>query len=101
MTLPILTRRALLAGAGTSIASAVLAAPYVTAVRPDEICSRPIAPDALDDRLKSAVGHVQHILKEMGCDEYMLLMREEKAGVLTLLDFEPGTGALRRQVDLA
>ncbi|ODT80612.1 MAG: hypothetical protein ABS76_15655 [Pelagibacterium sp. SCN 64-44] len=54
-----------------------------------------------DERLKSAVGYVQSILKDMGCEEYVLLMREEKAGVLTLLDFEPGTGALKRKLDLA
>ena len=96
-----LTRRALITGAGTVVASAAMAVPYVKAARAADVCSEPIAPEDLDDRLKSAVGYVQAVLKDMGCDEYLLLMREEKAGVLTLLDFEPGTGELRRKLDLA
>lgn len=101
MSSPTLTRRALIAGAGTAIASAALAVPYVNAVRAAEVCSVELAPDSLDDRLKSAVGYVRAILKDMGCEEYVLMMREEKAGVLTLLDYEPGTGTLKRQIDLA
>ncbi|MET3925967.1 hypothetical protein [Devosia sp. 2618] len=39
MPSPTLTRRALIAGAGTAVVSAALAAPYVNAVRGDEVCS--------------------------------------------------------------
>lgn len=92
-----LTRRALLAGAGATIASAAIAVPYVAAAG----IAEPIAAENLDERLKSAVGYVRHILNEMGCEEYMLMMREEKSGVLVLLDFEPGTGTLKRKIDLA
>lgn len=39
MPSPNLTRRALLAGAGTAVASAALAIPYVNAAHADEVCS--------------------------------------------------------------
>lgn len=42
MSLPTLTRRALLAGAGTVVASAALAAPYVSAAHSEEVCSLPV-----------------------------------------------------------
>lgn len=43
MSSPTLTRRALIAGAGTAVASAALAVPYVNAVRADEVCTLPVA----------------------------------------------------------
>lgn len=98
MSSPTLSRRALLAGAGTAIASAAIAVPYVAAAGIADAA----AAESLDERLKSAVGYVRLILSDMGCEEYVLVMREEKAGVPpALLEFEPGTGALKRQIDLA
>ncbi|HTN60233.1 MAG TPA: hypothetical protein VL147_01605 [Devosia sp.] len=96
-----LTRRALLAGAGTTIASAAIAVPYVNAAHADEVCGLPLDAASPDERLKSAVGYVRSILEDMGCDEYVLMMREEASGILVLLDFEPGTGTLKRKIDLA
>lgn len=45
MSSPTLTRRALIAGAGTAIASAALAVPALNAVRADDVCSLAIQPD--------------------------------------------------------
>lgn len=42
MSSPTLTRRALIAGAGTAIASAALAVPTLNAVRADEMCNLPV-----------------------------------------------------------
>jgi hypothetical protein len=95
-----ITRRALLAGAGTIAASSALAVPYVNAAHPVE-AGLAVDPDDLDTRLRSGVGYVRSILRDMGCEEYVLVMREEASGVLMLLDFAPGTGTLKRKLDLA
>ncbi|MBN9333275.1 hypothetical protein [Devosia sp.] len=42
MSSPSLTRRALIAGAGTVIASAAMAIPYVNAARASDMCSLPV-----------------------------------------------------------
>ena len=63
MPSPTLTRRALLAGAGTTIASAAIAGPYVNAAHSNDVCSLPAAPeditarvDRLSRELSSAMG---------------------------------------------
>lgn len=48
MPSPTLTRHALIAGAGTVIASAALAVPYLNAVRADEVCSLRVDDPLLD-----------------------------------------------------
>lgn len=49
MTSPTLSRRALIAGAGTTIASAALAVPYASAARSTEVCALPLDPTARFD----------------------------------------------------
>src|SRR5690606_39458818 len=51
-----LTRRALMVGAGTTIASTALAAPYVNAAQADEVCSLPVDPMA---RYEAAVAELK------------------------------------------
>ena len=49
---PILTRRALIAGAGTAVASAALAVPYVNAASADELCSAPVQTETITDKIE-------------------------------------------------
>lgn len=68
MSSPTLTRRALIAGAGTTIASAALAVPYVNAVRADEVCSLPV--EATADRINRLVSELSAALDEEYGGEY-------------------------------
>lgn len=66
MPSPTLTRRALIAGAGTTLASAAIAAPHVSAAHSDGACSLPF-PDETDGLvgLPLAAVHVERAIQAM------------------------------------
>lgn len=74
MPSPTLTRRALIAGAGTAIASAALAVPYVNAVRADDVCSLPV--ETAGERIDRLVAELALVLDAEYGGEYEVVISE-------------------------
>lgn len=101
MSSPTLTRRALLAGAGTAIASAGLAVPYMQAVHAEDAPrGAQLSPHL---RITEAVHELRAAMSSLGHGQWMVLIREggtaNGAGNVNAMIFD-GSGAFTHQIDL-
>lgn len=93
MTLPTLTRRALIAGAGTAIASAAVALPYLNAVRAEDLCSVPV--DQTHDPLLEAITAYRQGLADF---EALRGVSDEERDAYATISYAPRKAPSRRCV---
>lgn len=89
MSSPTITRRALIAGAGTAIASAALAVPALNAVRADEVCSLPVAPETITDRLDRLTQELSVAMAEYQGGKFKVVVEPTADGDVTFVRMEP------------